>query len=375
MTLATKSNIQEALKAFFNEEILESEDDELDLDTPLLAIGILDSLAMVSLLGKIEDIFGVQVPDEAVTPENFQTIESIANLVDSLGQTQQKLPELKTEINSYTKALFDALKLLESSGIEELNFKLGNGETKLHYLQVQGHSDFSYILLPGLGNPASSWGTILKILNNDRWAIAIDLLGFCLSDIGNDCPNYADNIRAILSLLDTQPIPQPWVLVGSSAGAIIAAEISRLRPEATKALVVTGFGLIENTDEWWKYLMNLSDSPQKFLDAAYYRPPKLTQSLQNLIYGVISCPAYRSFLDKGGFEFMQRCFDEVKVPSLIVAGEEDKIIPQEAVIKLGKRIGNAQVDWLARCGHFPPSEQPEELLYLIGNFLQNLPKL
>ena len=374
MTLTTKSNIQETLKAFFNEEILESEDDDLELDTPLLAIGILDSLGMVSLLGKIEDIFGVQVPDEAVTPGNFQTIESIALLVDSLAQKQQKLPELKTETNSYTKALLDSLKILESSGVERVNVELSNPKTKLHYLQVQGNSDFSYIFLPGVGNPASSWGTILKILNNDRWAIAIDLVGFGLSDIGNDRPNYADNIRAILSLLDTQPIPKPWVLVGSSAGAMIAAEISRLRSQETKALVVTCFGLIDNTDQWWKYLMNLSDSPQKFLDAVYYRPPKLTKSLHQLIDGVISCPAYRSFLDRGGFEFMQHCFDEVKVPTLIVAGEEDRIIPTDAVTKLGERIGNAKVDWLARCGHFPPSEQPEELLYLIGNFLEKLSK-
>ncbi|MBH8554091.1 alpha/beta hydrolase [Nostocaceae cyanobacterium CENA357] len=97
----------------------------------------------------------------------------------------------------------------------------------------------------------------------------------------------------------------------------------------------------------------------------------MTKSLQKLVDGVLSRPAYQSFLDQGGFEFMQSCFEDLKVPTLIVAGEEDKIIPQADVIKLSEKLPDAQLDWLARCGHFPPSEQPEELLFLIQNFLKH----
>ncbi|WP_414621554.1 alpha/beta fold hydrolase [Calothrix sp. CCY 0018] len=370
-TITNDTKIQAELIAFINAEILESEDSGLDIDTPLLAIGILDSLAMVSLIAKIEDTFDVRVPDEAVTPENFQSVAAIAQMVDLIQETNAQSSSLESHLDPYIKSLTDSLKILESAGIKRHKLQLTQQQGELHYLQVTGNTDYSYVFLPGVGNPSSSWGNMLLSLKGEQTAIAIDLLGFGLSSIDSDSPNYADNIQAVLTLLETQEIPQPWVLVGSSAGAIIGAAISRLKPHSVKALVITGFGFIQNPTTWWEYLMDLSESPKKFMEAAYYRSPKLTKSLQKLIDGVLSRPAYQSFLDRGGFEFMQSCFEDIKVPTLIVAGEEDNIIPQADVLKLSEKLPDAQLDWLARCGHFSPSEQPEELLFLIKNFLKH----
>lgn len=365
-TTTNCTKVQTELIAFINAEILESEDSGLDIDTPLLAIGILDSLAMVSLIAKIEDAFGVRVPDDAVTPDNFQSVAAIARMVDSI-QEKNTESSIESPKDPYIKSLTDSLKMLESTGITRHKLQLPQQHGELHYLQVTGKTDYSYVFLPGVGNPSSSWGNILQILNGEQTAIAIDLLGFGLSSIDSDSPNYTDNIQAVLTLLDRE-IPQPWVLVGSSAGAIIGAEISRLKPESVKALVVTGFGFIQNPTTWWEYLMDLSESPKKFMEAAYYRSPKLTKSLRLLIDGVLCRPAYQSFLNEGGFEFMQSCFEDIKVPTLIVAGEEDQIIPKADVIKLSEKIPNVKLEWLARCGHFPPSEQPEELLFLMQHF-------
>lgn len=366
-TTTNCTKVQAELIAFINAEILESEDSGLDIDTPLLAIGILDSLAMVSLIAKIEDAFGVKVPDDAVTPDNFQSVAAIARMVDLIQEKNAESSTVESPKDPYLKSLTDSLKMLESSGITRHKLQLPQQHGELHYLRVMGNTDYSYVFLPGVGNPSSSWGNILQILNGEQTAIAIDLLGFGLSSIDSDSPNYADNIQAVLTLLDRE-IPQPWVLVGSSAGAIIGAEISRLKPESVKALVITGFGFIQNPTTWWEYLMDLSESPKKFMEAAYYRSPKLTKSLRLLIDGVLCRPAYQSFLNEGGFEFMQSCFEDIKVPTLIVAGEEDQIIPKTDVIKLSEKIPNVKLDWLARCGHFPPSEQPEELLFLMQNF-------
>jgi pimeloyl-ACP methyl ester carboxylesterase/acyl carrier protein len=368
--IANHAKIQKEIISFINEQILETEDSGLDVETPLLAIGILDSLAMVSLIAHIEDVFEVRVPDESVNPVNFQSVRAIAKLVDTIQEKNGRSSTTNSHIDPYLKSLTDSLKILESAGIQRKQFELSPQE-KLHYLQITGNTDYSYVFLPGVGNPSSSCGNMLLNLQGEQFAIAIDLLGFGLSSTAKTSPNYADNIQAIICLLETNKIPKPWILVGNSAGSMIAAEISRLKPDAVKALVVTGFGLIENPTVWWQYLMQLSQSPQKFLEAAYYRSPKLTQSLERLVNGILSCPAYKSFLDQGGFEFMQSCFDDIQVPTLIVSGQEDQIISQKSVLKLAAKIPHAQLDWLARCGHFPPSEQPEELLFLIKNFLAN----
>lgn len=69
------------LTTYVADEILDGERRDLTGDTPLLEWGILDSVAMVSLLAFIEEKFNVEIPDEAVRPENFATLGRLAALV------------------------------------------------------------------------------------------------------------------------------------------------------------------------------------------------------------------------------------------------------------------------------------------------------
>ncbi len=52
-------------------------------DTPLLESGILDSLALLSLLVFLEKEFNISVDDFEVIPENFNTVESICTYIRS----------------------------------------------------------------------------------------------------------------------------------------------------------------------------------------------------------------------------------------------------------------------------------------------------
>ena len=64
-------------------EYLEEDDDrEVTVDTPLISGGIVDSFSMVSLKRFLEKKFTVQIPDADASPEAFDTVESIAQLVE-----------------------------------------------------------------------------------------------------------------------------------------------------------------------------------------------------------------------------------------------------------------------------------------------------
>src|SRR5205823_14063747 len=61
--------------------------------------GYVDSLGVVELLAFINDDFGVEVPDEALVPDNFETIDDIARVIHGLvngrrehGLTEAPLP-------------------------------------------------------------------------------------------------------------------------------------------------------------------------------------------------------------------------------------------------------------------------------------------
>ena len=55
-------------------------------ETALIDDGILDSFDVVSIISELDDAFGVQVRINELDPENFNSIESIWNLVQELKQ-------------------------------------------------------------------------------------------------------------------------------------------------------------------------------------------------------------------------------------------------------------------------------------------------
>lgn len=57
--------------------------EDLERSSSLLEDGLLDSLGLVDLIGFIGTQFSVELRPDEIVPANFQTIESIAALVDS----------------------------------------------------------------------------------------------------------------------------------------------------------------------------------------------------------------------------------------------------------------------------------------------------
>ena len=63
------------------EEYCDEEDDDVTYDTPLIAGGLVDSFSMVSLKGFLENKYKISIPDADASPEAFDTVNSIEELV------------------------------------------------------------------------------------------------------------------------------------------------------------------------------------------------------------------------------------------------------------------------------------------------------
>jgi acyl carrier protein len=48
----------------------------------LLGLGVIDSLGVIQLVGFLEDSLKLKIGDDDILPENFQSIDAIAGLVD-----------------------------------------------------------------------------------------------------------------------------------------------------------------------------------------------------------------------------------------------------------------------------------------------------
>lgn len=54
---------------------------EITYDTSLISGGFIDSFSMVVVLIFIEKTFNVKIPDKEATPENFDTVNNMVNLI------------------------------------------------------------------------------------------------------------------------------------------------------------------------------------------------------------------------------------------------------------------------------------------------------
>jgi acyl carrier protein len=80
-----KINIEEMKELIINyikKEYIDDEDEEIKYDTPLISGGYVDSFSMVSLLVFIENKFKIKIPPSKATPEAFNNINNIVELIN-----------------------------------------------------------------------------------------------------------------------------------------------------------------------------------------------------------------------------------------------------------------------------------------------------
>ncbi|WP_394849919.1 acyl carrier protein [Pendulispora brunnea] len=83
--------IYERVYDFIVENYLGGEGEELDHDTPLLKLGILDSMRMIELLTFLETECGVFVHGRDILAANFKTLKNIADLAVRIRDTSDGL--------------------------------------------------------------------------------------------------------------------------------------------------------------------------------------------------------------------------------------------------------------------------------------------
>jgi acyl carrier protein len=69
------------------EYLEEDSEEEVNENTPLISSGIVDSFSMVSLKTFLEKKFNVKIPDDKATPEAFDTVNNMVNLLKEFNVT------------------------------------------------------------------------------------------------------------------------------------------------------------------------------------------------------------------------------------------------------------------------------------------------
>jgi len=74
-----------AVKKFIADELLYGDEQGFGYDTNLIDAGVIDSMSLLRLIAFLEERFQIQVPDEAVIPDNFRSLSAIEGFLTRTG--------------------------------------------------------------------------------------------------------------------------------------------------------------------------------------------------------------------------------------------------------------------------------------------------
>lgn len=223
------------------------------------------------------------------------------------------------------------------------------------------------VFLPGLLCDAGLWHNQVEHL--------ADISEPYVADLSKD-----DSIAAMAHRV-LENAPQRFALAALSMGGYVALEIMRQAPERVicLALIDTMARLDdEESLEVRKGLIKLAEQG-RFVGVT----PRL---LPNIIYkDKLNTPIADEIIDMakrlGKDTFIRQqtaiitrqdsvpTLPTINVPTLIIVGEEDKRTPPEESRMMAQVIPQAELHTLAKCGHLPPLELPDEMNALLREWL------
>ena len=165
-------------------------------------------------------------------------------------------------------------------------------------------------------------------------------------------------------------------LMGFSLGGWIAAEIAAVCPPKLKGLVlVDAVGVKPRTGEIAEVMMV---SPQQVQNLVYYDMSKapdfndLTQEGRDVLWRnreMTSRLAWKPYMHNPSLpEYLKF----VRVPSLIVWGRHDGIVPLNCGEIYHEVLQGSTLHIIEECGHIPQLEKPDEFLEVTLDFLSEL---
>lgn len=232
------------------------------------------------------------------------------------------------------------------------------------------------VLVHGAGGSADLWQPQLDALADVARVVALDLPGHGpLGGPGRPTVSgYTEWLDRFLAGLDGGPV----VLVGHSMGGAVAQIEALARPERLAGLILIGTGarlrvlprlldlLREDPREGQRLIRELS-----FAAGA---PRERLEAVDRILREGAPLVTLGDLLACDRFDVRDR-LAEIRTPTLIVAGTEDRLTPVKYGRFLAERIPGTRLVEVAAAGHFPQLEQPGAVNAAIREFLAGLPRV
>lgn len=261
------------------------------------------------------------------------------------------------------------------------------GGVRVHY-QEKG-TGTPLILIHGYSSSVYTWKDQFDALSKKYRVIAIDLKGFGFTSKPDGDYSRRAQGELVSSLLDYLKIEKAW-LVGNSMGGETALNVAVNHPEKVLGLVLidsAGIQVQGRTSLAPAYLqipvvgrlltavaLTSDTLVRQGLQKSYFDDSRITDDRVAYYYQPLKTrggqlAATRARTQFGDFPIEDKV-NSINVPTLIIWGDHDELIPLEAGKKLNSLIRGSKLVVFENCGHVPQEEMPDRVTAEITNFIQ-----
>jgi pimeloyl-ACP methyl ester carboxylesterase len=253
------------------------------------------------------------------------------------------------------------------------------------YYETHGQGP-ALILIRGLGSSAVHWYAQVPALSQYFQVIIFDNRGIGRSDDDGEPFTIHDMAEDTVCVLDALHIERAHVL-GVSLGGMIAQEMAIAYPQRVNRLILVvthcgGVQHIKATDEVLDIIRRLAeeDSLETKTRAAtvFFAPMTIKEKgpiLRAFAAASAQYPAGPEIIKRQMLAVAQHnTYDrlhQIQAPTLVIAGDEDILIPPENAAILSNQIPHAKLLNVPGGGHQILIEQPQICNQEIINFLQH----
>jgi len=252
------------------------------------------------------------------------------------------------------------------------------------------------LFIHGFGASAFVWRGLQDCLHPAYRFISIDLKGFGNSAKPND-GRYSphDQASLVIDFMSTLEL-EHVIIVGHSFGGGVAlmtvlsqklaqADIVRALvllgtpaypqklPRVVRALRIPVLGCVI------PHLLPPCMSARMALRDVFHRKERITKEMIDAYAYFLNLPGARSALVSTARQISQKDYaalvdryNEIRIPTLIVWGEHDRLVPIEHGKKLAAAIPKSRFRIIADCGHAPQEERPQETALVMMEFLRSV---
>lgn len=232
-----------------------------------------------------------------------------------------------------------------------------------------------------LGTDLRIWDEVAPALGGDHRILTYDKRGHGLSELGDapqDIGAYAADLAGLLEHCGISST----VICGLSIGGLIAQALYAQRPELVRGIVFCDTAHKVGSEEIWNGRIAAAASPgiesfadgvmEKWFTPAFHRDRaadlagyRCMLARQSPAGYAAACAAIRDADFTGTAA-------HIRVPSLVVVGDQDGSTPPALVESFARMIPDARFEVIADAGHIPCVEQPAALVRLIRGFTADL---